>query len=246
MAFEGLSVHDAEAVWLPFRTWVEQHPERFTIQINTVDVPSDKVWDFELLHRYAPGAIGADDRPGAPAGRFWWAGDAEQVFTYWYAYRSRWIPIDRFEGAAADQLAGALFDASRHWTVGLHFNKGQAGASEDAVRRGRQTSMNPKVFRAAALVIIGAGGEGQPGVAGHEPKRDEAASAKAGVDAAMQIVRAATPDAGSYVNETDYFEADWQHELWGDSYPRLLAIKRKYDPAGMFLCHHCVGSEGER
>ena len=53
-----------------------------------------------------------------------------------------------------------------------------------------------------------------------------------------------TPDAGSYVNETDYFEPDWQRSFRGENYPRLLAIKRTYDPDNLFTCHHCVGSEG--
>jgi FAD/FMN-containing dehydrogenase len=59
----------------------------------------------------------------------------------------------------------------------------------------------------------------------------------------MLRLRNATPDSGSYVNETDYFEPDWQHAFWGDNYPKLLAIKRAYDPHGLFTCHHCVGSE---
>jgi hypothetical protein len=63
------------------------------------------------------------------------------------------------------------------------------------------------------------------------------------VDAAAKIIRAATPGTGTYLNETDYFEPDWQRELWGDNYEKLLAIKRKYDPEGLFYCHHCVGSE---
>ena len=36
------------------------------------------------------------------------------------------------------------------------------------------------------------------------------------------------------MNETDYFEPDWQHSFWGENYPRLLAIKRKYDPRNLF------------
>ena len=28
-----------------------------------------------------------------------------------------------------------------------------------------------------------------------------------------------------------------------EQYPKLLAIKDKYDPKGLFVCHHCVGSE---
>jgi hypothetical protein len=59
----------------------------------------------------------------------------------------------------------------------------------------------------------------------------------------MEIIRAATPNSGSYVNESDYFESDWKHQLWGESYPALLAIKHKYDPDRMLVCHHCVGSD---
>src|SRR5262249_4721033 len=140
-------------------------------------------------------------------------------------------------------LAELLFQASRQWSVGLHFNKGQAGASAEAVRAGRQISMNPAVYDAAALAIIAAEGSGAPGGAGHEPKRAEAETAKAKVAAAMKVIRDATPGAGSYVNETDYFEPNWQQEFWGSNYERLLEIKRKYDPEGLFYCHHCVGSE---
>jgi hypothetical protein len=35
----------------------------------------------------------------------------------------------------------------------------------------------------------------------------------------------------------------WQSEYWGENYPRLRAIKNKYDPDGLFFVHHGVGSE---
>jgi hypothetical protein len=244
LVFQGMRAADAERVWQPLRAWIESQPERFGIQLAVVELPARRMWSLEFLQQYVPGAIQADTRPGETTGRFWWAGDAEQVFTYWYAYDSRWIPVDRFEGAQARQLAGALFEASRHWTVGLHFNKAQAGASADAVRRGRQTSMNPAVFKAAALAIIAASGDGAPGVPGHEPDAAKARAARDGVNAAMQVLRDAIPEPGSYVNETDYFEPSWQAAFWGENYPRLLAIKQIYDPHNVFTCHHCVGSEG--
>ncbi len=78
---------------------------------------------------------------------------------------------------------------------------------------------------------------------GHEPDKKEGEVAKAGVAAAMNVLRNATPGAGSYVNETDYFEPDWQQEFWGQNYERLSQIKRKVDPDDLFFCHHCVGSE---
>jgi hypothetical protein len=51
------------------------------------------------------------------------------------------------------------------------------------------------------------------------------------------------PLSGSYWAETDYDDLDFQQSHWGESYPRLLAVKDKYDPSGLFICHHCVGSE---
>ena len=51
------------------------------------------------------------------------------------------------------------------------------------------------------------------------------------------------PNPGSYVSESDFFEKDWQHAFWGENYPRLRAVKAKYDPDGLFFVHHGVGTE---
>lgn len=51
------------------------------------------------------------------------------------------------------------------------------------------------------------------------------------------------PFSGSYWCETDYDDLDFTKSHWGTAYPKLLAIKDKYDPKGLFVCHHCVGSE---
>ncbi len=56
----------------------------------------------------------------------------------------------------------------------------------------------------------------------------------------------ATPGSGTYANEVDYFEPDWQNSFWGVNYSKLLSIKQKYDPDNVFTCHHCVGSEKEK
>jgi len=31
--------------------------------------------------------------------------------------------------------------------------------------------------------------------------------------------------------------------FWGPNYPKLRAVKAKYDPTGLFFVHHGVGSE---
>jgi hypothetical protein len=53
-----------------------------------------------------------------------------------------------------------------------------------------------------------------------------------------------SPVSGSYWNEADVADPEWQVSHWGAAnYARLLSVKDAYDPAGLFVCHHCVGSE---
>jgi hypothetical protein len=52
--------------------------------------------------------------------------------------------------------------------------------------------MNPALYKAAALLIAGAGRNAYPGVPGHEPDTSEGEAEKAKVSAAMEIVRRAT------------------------------------------------------
>ena len=43
------------------------------------------------------------------------------------------------------------------------------------------------------------------------------------------------PDAGAYVSESSFFQSDWQRAYWGENYPRLRAVKARYDPDGLFF-----------
>ena len=53
------------------------------------------------------------------------------------------------------------------------------------------------------------------------------------------------PGAGCYLSESDFFQQGWQQAFWGEHYDRLKRIKQIYDPDGMFLIHHGVGSEDQ-
>ena len=59
----------------------------------------------------------------------------------------------------------------------------------------------------------------------------------------MSKLRKVAPAAGSYVSESNYFHPSWQRAHWGSHYERLSAIKKQYDPEGLFFVHHGVGSE---
>ena len=128
--------------------------------------------------------------------------------------------------------------------VELHCNKGLAGAPAEAIAAAKDTPMNPAVADSFALVICGALEQpAYPGVAGHEPDVSAARRDAAAVEAAMDEIRKLLPRVASYVWETDYFQPNWQDAFWGDNYPRLRAVKDKYDPDGLFFLHHGVGSE---
>jgi hypothetical protein len=104
--------------------------------------------------------------------------------------------------------------------------------------------MNPAVLTAFALAIAGDGqGPAYPGILGHEPSVVAGRKAASRVHRCMTQLRALVPDAGSYLSESNFFENGWQHSYWGGNYPRLAAIKRKYDPNGLFFVHNGVGSE---
>jgi hypothetical protein len=143
-----------------------------------------------------------------------------------------------------DTLADTLFRASRPWGIQLDFNKALSGAAASALARDRATAINPAVFDAAALAqCVSWEPYAHPGVPGHEPHPDLAEAGQQAVTQVMDIIRAAAPEAGSYVNETDYHQPDWQRSFWGNNYPRLLEIKHTYDPGNLFRVHHGVGSE---
>ncbi len=104
--------------------------------------------------------------------------------------------------------------------------------------------MNPAVVDAFTLAII-ADGEGPryPGMG--RPPLDLAAARRdaRAIDLAAAELRKVVPHPGSYVSESNYFNPLWQRAFWGDHYPRLRAMKKRYDPEGLFIVHHGVGSE---
>ena len=105
--------------------------------------------------------------------------------------------------------------------------------------------MNPAVIDAFALAIVASEGPpAYPGLQGHDPDQASARRNAGRVGAAMAELKKVVPDTGSYVAESSFFEADWQKSYWGANYPRLLEIKKKYDPSGLFFAHHGVGGEG--
>lgn len=178
----------------------------------------------------------------------------------------------------------------------LDFEKGQAGASPDALARLATTSVNPVVADSLGLLLVmynvpslptvpvttpailaglwprlkeyiilgpqdplysvcedGAGGNATAAAeCWTEWLQGRVPGLQAQLEAANRVMLAAfpneapdgTPVSGTYQNEADYEEEDWAAAQWGEAtYARLLSVKAAYDPDGLFVCHHCVGSE---
>jgi hypothetical protein len=244
MVFQGLSTAEARAAFAPLEAFVRDHPQDYKPQspFLALALPARKFWNADFFRSFAPDAIVPDPRPGANSQNFSWKGDDEQAAATWFSYASTWLPASLLEGEGPARLAAAWFAASRHRQVSLHLNKGLAGASAETLAASRQTAMNPEVLGAFALAIMGGLGDtSYAPFAGPDPA--EAHAAAVGTAHADQALRQVAPGAGSYLSECDYHMPDWQTRAWGDHYPRLAAIKRRYDPHGLFTVHHGVGSE---
>ena len=239
----GLSQGETEALWEPFLAWVNGSEEySWEEPARIIAFPARAMWDRAFFQQFAPDAILQDDRPGAPAENVYWADNRGEAGQFLHAYRSAWMPASLLSDDRLPGLADALFAASRRWTTSLHFNKGLAGSPPEEIEAARDTAMNPDVLDAFALAIIaGEGDPAFPGIPGHEPDETRGHRAASRIHAAMAELLKVAPGAGSYVSESDYFEADWQRSYWGSNYPRLAEVKRTYDPEDFFAVHNGIG-----
>ena len=245
MLFQGLDEATARDAWQPLTEFVTAHPEEYQEQDKLViaTIPARRMWDGSFLREHLPTAVAFDVRPGASEGDWCWAGDMEDVGAFWHGYGSAWLPATLLAAGQRGRLAQLLFEASRHWPVTLHFNKGLAGAPAEAIEASRDTAMNPQVLDAFALAVAAMAG---PGAFPGQPAPDLAAARANAVriHAAMQALRQAAPGAGSYLSECDFALPNWQEACWGANWKRLDRIKQAYDPDGLFFVHHGIGSEG--
>jgi FAD/FMN-containing dehydrogenase len=272
MNFQGLNRAQAQQLWQPFLDWIGLSSTAYSLTDRVVigAIPAQRWWDVQwwkehwpeiafpnpddstligllnygLVHLLPQPVFKYDERPGADANNAAWAGDAEQSGQVLWAYQSLWLPASLLDGSEQDKLVDALFASSRFHQLELHFNKGLAGAPLDTINAAAEASINPAVLTAFALVIAAEGqGPAYPGIGGHEPSITAAHAARARVDQCLRPLHALVPKPGSYANESDYFEQNWQQSYWGSNYARLAEIKRRYDPDGLFFVHNGVGSQ---
>jgi len=245
LVFHDLSEARARDTFDPFLSTVVAAQADYTLvtPMKIVAVPAQRWWDPAYLSQVLSPLVAHDERQNTPAGNIWYRGDGGQAGWFIHGYESAWLPAGMLAGDRG-KLNEMLFATTRQWRLGLHFNKGLAGAPADAITAVRDTPMNPSVAEAFALAIIGSGGPpAYTGMPGAGPDLAAARQNAAAVARAIEVIRAAVPDAGSYVSEAGFSDPEWQRRSFGDHYQRLLEIKSRYDPDDLFITHHGVGSE---
>ena len=246
MVSRGLDKAAAQAVWQPFLDWVGAAPQdyRLTGKPIIADTAARNWWDAEFRKKYTPDAIISDPRPGANPRDFSWTGNHDEIGAFWRGFETLWLPASLLQADQQNRIADALFAATRHWGLEIQFEKGLAGAPDNAIAVSRDTATNPAVLTSFGLALIGSfGPPAYPGIPGYAPDVAEARAEAVMISKAMGELRKVAPERASYVSESNFFEKDWQRSYWGANYERLLAVKRRYDPAGLFFVHHGVGSE---
>ena len=175
----------------------------------------------------------------------WWQGDQDQVGTFLHGYDSLWLPASLLRPSSGNDWQTRCSPRAATKRQSCISTRDWRARQWRPIAAAKDTATNPAVTEAFALAII-ADGEmpAYPGLA--RPPMDVAAAHKdaKSIDLATAELHKIAPDAGSYVSESNYFNAHWQPAYWGANYPRLRAVKEKYDPGGLFFVHHGVGSEG--
>lgn len=151
----------------------------------------------------------------------------------------RFIPRDLFASSNREQLVDAVvtamqFSYERHGGGGIQL---YATGPDNTPDTNSKTSVNPIWRDSLWEVVMGQFWTTATPAAAMSPIQKT-------VSAMIDPFKALTPGGGCYMNEGDWTEENWKEAFFGTHYDRLLAVKRRYDPTGLFNCWKCVGWTG--
>lgn len=115
----------------------------------------------------------------------------------------------------------------------------QGGPGTRNVEASRRGAVTP-AWRKAYLHLLSTGA-----IVDHENLTPQAALADAAnwtEENREKVWRQWAPDSGSYINEANPYNGNFQYDFYGGNYDRLLEIKQKYDPTESLYVLSGVGS----
>jgi len=261
MMAAGVDKAEADSAWLPMKQWAEARNQTISYEIQSIAIPGKYFWNKKAVVDIIGAGISSPYVPLEPERGFFNKQNLGEISGYWMWYVSRFMRMDQI---LDDVRVGAkiLMDFAKNsgTYAGIHTNKAQYRASNWAVRELDKTPLHPSIKESFGLLI------NAMAVTSYSPLVDaryqnetsgyldwaqrcntttlEDCQLLDPLYEAFHKLQEDTPNAGSYFNEADYFEEDFQENFWGiENYNRLLNIKNKWDPMGLFYCHKCVGSE---
>jgi hypothetical protein len=159
------------------------------------------------------------------------------VGTFWQ-YGGRLVPRALLKSDAARTKLVETMVAQTDPAEGAGDNLFGVTVLSGASRTGAPNAVLP-AWRDAALLVNGLI-SWDASAAGWDAMR---AKMRRGTEEWGPQLDAAVPGSGNYANEGDAFRPDWQEAFFGANYPRLLAVKTKWDPEGVLYGRNNVGSE---
>jgi Berberine and berberine like len=125
-------------------------------------------------------------------------------------------------------------------TPGFAFNGNVVAGGQVAANAGRGDSALHSAWRTAVVeLIFSRDWTAETSVAEQLAIRHNVSTVEVGILKALEP----GPGGGTYLNEANCDEVDFQDSFWGKNYPRLYAFKQRWDPTGLFIVRKGVGSE---
>jgi hypothetical protein len=146
---------------------------------------------------------------------------------------NRLFPRENFEGELFESTFDALWDNIQEGYVVLPYNIAPTYEHSSST----DNAVNPAWREAISYIIMGA-------TINYKQSAEEIMEARYDfTQGAMQRLRDVSPGAGSYGNEGDRLEPNFQWSYYGRFYPCLLELKKRYDPFNLFYAVTAVGLE---
>ncbi|KAK1956048.1 FAD binding domain-containing protein [Colletotrichum sublineola] len=151
-----------------------------------------------------------------------------------YNFGSRLVP----RSVLVDDAARATYISAIRYGADKHSVLSAGVALNSTAPTGVDNAVNPHFRNAAIHVQYSTAWSNAPG-----DWAKMLADQKTMTDDIIPPIEAATPGSGNYVNEVDFNIPDWKEKFFGGNYDKLLAIKKQWDPQGVFYALKTVGSD---